>query len=304
MTPSRWLDTHIHVSNFDREGRDRGDIVPDLLRVLDQSGSDLRFVISYDSPWTSWANADPEKAHAGNAFIHELVQRAPGRLYGACQPNARFLDESLHTMEVCFEQWGFVMLGEMVQYIFGYMMNSDEVIRLTRQAVEYGVPVQAHISTSNSGPQGQFQGGGTEQLEDLLDLAERVPEANYILAHFIGFHTDNPPVVEGYLDQIDRRFGRYPENFWAEIRDFNSPGVPVALERIPRNRLIAGTDWVTRVGPPYLPYGMVFGSSPEENPYPPSIANMTQFLLDAGCTEDDVDAIACGTAAELLGIGA
>jgi len=239
MTPPRWLDTHIHVSNFGREGEDRGDIVPDLLAVLDQSGSDLRFVISYDSPWTSWANSDPQRAHEGNAFIHELVQRAPGRLYGACQPNARSLDDSLRTMEVCFEQWGFVMLGEMVQYIFGYMMNSDGVVRLTQQAVEYDVPVQVHISTSNSGPQGQFQGGGTEQLEDLLDLSERVPEANYILAHFIGFHTDNPPVVEGYLDQIDRRFGSYPENFWAEIRDFNSPGVPHRRYRLGDSRRAA-----------------------------------------------------------------
>jgi len=49
---------------------------------------------------------------------------------------------------------------------------------------------------------------------------------------------------------------------------------------------------------------MVFGSSPEENPYPPSIESMTQFLLDAGCTEGEVDAIAFGNAAGLLGVEA
>jgi chromosome segregation protein len=50
-----------------------------------------------------------------------------------------------------------------------------------------------------------------------------------------------------------------PDNFWVEIRDFDSPGVRSALARVRADRLLAGTDWVTRVGPPFLPYGCIFG---------------------------------------------
>jgi predicted TIM-barrel fold metal-dependent hydrolase len=177
-------------------------------------------------------------------------------------------------------------------------------VELVRQAAEYGKPVQVHISTSNAGPQGPFPGGGTEQLEDLMDLADRVPEANYILAHLIGMDKDDPPVVDGYLDQIEKRFGRFPENLWAEIRDFNSPGVRTALQRIPADRLIAGTDWVTRVGPPFLPYGTIFGvRCAAENPYPPGVASMVGFLRQAGTSESQIAAIGFGNAARLLGIG-
>ena len=304
MPEIRWLDTHIHVSDVDRNGRQRSDILPDLLDVLERESADLRFVISGDFPWPARMMQSPEQILAGNRFIHDLCSRTPKRLYGACTVNPKYLDESLAAMEVCFGQWGFVMLGEMLQYIMKYYMNSPATERLVREAVRYGVPVQVHISTSNSGPQGQFEGGGTEQLEDMMDLMERVPEASYILAHFVGMHDDNPPVVAGYLDQIERRFGEYPRNAWAEIRDFSSPGVKTALARIPHDRLIAGTDWVTRVGPPFLAYGTLFGVSEQDgNPYPPCVTSMVRYLEDAGLDADTIADIAFNNAAELLGLG-
>jgi len=288
---------------MDSDRTERGDILQNLLTVLDNSGADLRFVLSADFPWPGMMIEDPAMVMAANEFIHDLVRRAPGRLYGAFTPNPHFLDESLQAMELCFEQWGFVMVGEMVQYIFNYMMNSDAVAEIARLAVGYDVPLQVHISTSNSAPQGQFEDGGTGQLEDLFGLVERVPEAKYILAHFVGMPDDDPPVVESYLDQIEDRFGGFPDNFWAEIRDFNSPGVKTALDRIPITRLIAGTDWVTRVGPPFLPYGMIFGvNTPEENPYPPSVPSMIDLLRHTGADDEDIANIAFKNAAELLKI--
>ena len=301
MRVQRWLDAHIHVSNMDADRTQRGDILAPLLAVLDASGTDLGLVLSADFPWPSLMIEDATMVGAANEFINDLVQRAPGRLYGAFTPNPHFLDESLETMELAFEEWGFVMIGEMVQYILNYMMNSDEVVTIAERGVEYDVPMQVHISTSNAGPQGQFEDGGTGQLEDLFGLVEQVPEAKYILAHFIGMDTDDPPVVDGYLDQIEAHFGQFPDNFWAEIRDFNSPGVRTALERIPTDHLIAGTDWVTRVGPPFLPYGMIFGHNcAAENPYPPSVAKMADLLRDAGATDQEIEDIAFNNLARLL----
>ena len=298
-----WLDTHVHVSNFGRGGVERSDILPPLLDVLDSSGADLRFAISVDGPWTKRMVQDPTQIVEANRFIHSLVSRAPNRLYGACTVNPHAVDASLEAMRHCFEDWGFPLFGEMLPYMMDYRMNTDAVVTLVRAAAEYRAPVQVHISTSNSGPQGPFEGGGTEQLEDLMDLAERVPEANYILAHFVGTEKDDPPVVSGYLDQIERRYGSFPANFWAEIRDFNSPGVRVALERIPGDRLVAGTDWVTREGPPFLPYGVVFGTKrSEDNPHSPGVEQMVSFLTSAGAGEDDIEGIAWRNAARLLQI--
>ena len=299
----KWLDTHVHVSNFDGEGADRGDVLGDLLEVIERSSADLRFVLSGDVPWVNRMKESGEQVMAENAFIRDLVGRAPGQLYGACTVNPHFPSASLEAMRVCFEEWGFVLLGEMLPYLMDYRMNTDPVADIARAASGYGVPVQVHISTSNSGPQGPFPGGGTEQLEDLMDLVERVPEATYILAHFIGTERNDPPVVEGYLDQIERRYGQFPANFRAEIRDFNSPGVATALRRMPRESLIAGTDWVTRTGPPFLPYGVVFGTAKaDQNPYEPGVAAMVQFLSEAGASEADIAGIGFRNAAQLLGL--
>ena len=73
------------------------------------------------------------------------------------------------------------------------------------------------------------------------------------------------------------------------------------LDRVPPTRLLAGTDWVSRVGPPFLPYGVVFGvQSAEENPYPPSVPSMIDLLRRAGADEVTVERIACRNAIDLL----
>jgi predicted TIM-barrel fold metal-dependent hydrolase len=299
MEKPKWLDTHVHVSDIGADGKSRPNLLHDLLAVLDNCDADLRWVISVDGHWLSKTGNDPEGANRANSFIRELVQKAPGRLYGSCMVNPRFLDASLKIMEKAFTEWGFVQLGEMLQYMMNYRMNSDPVEKIVRLAVELGVPVQVHISTSNS-KQGNFS-SGVEELLDLFGLAARVPEAKYILAHGVGMKNDNPPVVDRYLDEIEKEFGRWPDNFWLEIRDFDSPGVRSALARVPSTRIIAGTDWCSRIDPPFLPYGIIFGiKSPEENPYPPCVASMKSFLRKCGASESVISQIGFENAAKLL----
>jgi hypothetical protein len=89
--------------------------------------------------------------------------------------------------------------------------------------------------------------------------------------------------------------------YWAEIIHFHSPGVPVALARIPHDRLMAGTDWVGRPGPAFVPYGIVYGvQSAEENPYPPTVPSLVDFLAAAGASQETVQAIAFGNATRML----
>ena len=51
MEKRKWIDTHVHVSNYHPDGAERGDISDALSEVLDCSGADLRFVINCDLPW-------------------------------------------------------------------------------------------------------------------------------------------------------------------------------------------------------------------------------------------------------------
>lgn len=294
----RWIDTHIHVSDRGPDGSRRERLLSDLLHVLDPADAELRFVISPDDYWNDEVRAQADGVHRANEFIYRLVAEAPESLYGSCIVNPNWLDASLRAMENCFERWGFRQLGEMLPYMFGFKMNCDRTERVVRQAAEYGVPIQVHLSTSNA--RTYPSSFGREQLLDLFGLVERVPHARYILAHAVGTCR---PVVEEYVDLVERRFRRWPQNFWLEIANFSSPGVRTVLARVPRSRLLCGTDWTTRVGPPFLPYGTIFGvRSVEENPFPPSVSRLAALLREAGATEEDVRQIGFGNAATLLGI--
>ena len=297
-----WIDTHIHVSDRDEDGEPRDRLSEDLRNVLDGADADLQLVIQPDAVWCDLVRDEPDGAPRANAFIGGLVERAPDRLHGSCLVNPNFLDASLRAMEACFEKWGFVQLGEMLQYMFDFKMDSAATERLVRKAVEYGVPTQVHVSTSNT--RTHASSFGRDQLLDLFALAERVPEAEFILAHAVGGVKDGRPVIDEYVDLVEQRFGSWPRRFWVEIAQFHTPALAAALERIPSDRLIAGTDWTTRVGPPFLPYGAVFGAkTASENPFPPKIGSLIGFLKAAGADDDTVERIAHANAAALLGIG-
>ncbi len=297
----RWIDAHVHVSAYGPDGERRERFLDDLVAMLDACDADLRLVLSVDGRETRRIIEDSAGALEGNRFIYELTRGASGRLYGSCTVNPHFLDESLRAMDACFGEWGFVQLGEMLQYMMDYKMDSPEVETIVRRAVEFDAPVQVHVSTSNRGE--HPSSFGMAQLEDLFAAVQRVPEAKYILAHAVGMPDDDPPVVAAYLDAVEKRFGGWPDNFWMEIRDFDSPGVRCALERVPAEKLLAGTDWTSRVGPPFLPYGVVFGvKAAEENPYPPCVESMVGFLKQAGADADTIERIGWRNAAELYGL--
>jgi predicted TIM-barrel fold metal-dependent hydrolase len=290
-----WIDTHCHIT------RETPTLLENLDAVFAPEPADLRLVVSPGVALLDEMRRSPAAGRAAADCIRRLVEARPGRFYGACCVNLNYPDESLRLLDLCLGEYGFVMVGEMLGYIFHFDMNTPAGERVVRKAVEYGVPVQIHLSTSNNPRQGHTSGMG--QLEDILGIAERVPEARYILAHMIGMADDDPPVVRAYLDRIEERLGVWPDNFWAEIIDFHSPGVAEALARIPHDRLLAGTDWCTRIGPPYLPYGvdhLVWSGG--RCGYEPSVERLREFLAGWGATGEDIRRIAWQNAVELLGL--
>ncbi|NOZ20618.1 MAG: amidohydrolase family protein [Planctomycetes bacterium] len=298
-----WIDTHIHVSDIGRDGKKREQMLEDLLDVLDRCDADLRFVISCDGPYYGHMVKNPEAILRGNKMIYDLCRQAPDRLYGACMINPNFPDESIRVMDACFGEWGFVMLGEMLQYSMKYDMDSDVAETVVRKAVEYDVPVQVHLGTYWHKRAGS-SGAGMDHMGDLLGIAERVPEAKYVLAHAIGCGPtpDYVPWADMFLDTIQGYFEQYPDNFWIEIRDFQCKALPRTVAEVPSNRLLAGTDWTTRIGPPFQTYGTMFDVEEAENPFPAKVASFVGFLRDAGASDTDVSRIGFENAKELFRI--
>ncbi len=299
LSVDRWVDSHVHPGTD--EGDDLDELAKGLRDVFDREEVDLRFI---SSPGGSWLDrvADSEEGVAeAHDLLNQLVKRFPNRMYGSCMVNPHYLDASLAVMEQCFEEWGFVQLGELVTYMMNYNMNTPEMERIVRKAVEYRVPIHVHVSTSNMKPQGHFA-SGEEELEDMLALVDRVPEGKYIIAHGIGAPLIHPPVIETYLGMIERRYGKWPDNLWIEIMHFHAEGVKVALQHIPAARMLAGTDWTPSAEPPYPAYGSVFGPAEEEQPYPPCVASLVGYLVEAGADEAAVKRIAWQNAFEIFGL--
>jgi predicted TIM-barrel fold metal-dependent hydrolase len=298
----RWIDTHIHICDIGVDGRKRERMLEDLLDVLDRCDADLRFVISVDGTCVTQANANPATMMSANRMLYDLCRSAPGRLYGSCWVNPNFPDEALRVMKICFEEWHFVQLGELWPHSQKFRMNDRSTEKVVRLAAEYDVPVHVHLGTwwcKGAVPGDAMD--GMNQMGDLLNVAERVPQAKYILAHAIG-SARRPECISWanmYLDTLKGLFPKFPENFWVEICNFQCPAVQRAIREIPVTRLLSGTDWKNIIGPPFQSYGTLFGYLEKDNPFPPKVGSFVEFLLKAGATEADIARIGYENAREL-----
>jgi predicted TIM-barrel fold metal-dependent hydrolase len=302
-----WLDTHIHVSDIGQDGKKRESMLDDLLQVLDNSDADLKIAISPHGDYISNMVTDPSAMMVGNRMIHDLCQRAPGRLFGSCMVNPNFLDESLRVMNICFEEWGFVQLGEMLPFKHKYRINDYNSQKITQLAAKYDVPVQVHLGTYWLKGAVPFDNmDSMNQMGDLLDLADRVPQAKYILAHAIGCGPTKEYIswANMFLDTLQGVFPKFPDNFWVEIRDFQTPALTRTIHEIPVTRILSGTDWTTEIGPPFKPYGTMYELTLDKfksmkSPFPPKVSSFVGFLHKAGANEDDIERIGYKNAVEL-----
>jgi hypothetical protein len=102
-----------------------------------------------------------------------------------------------------------------------------------------------------------------------------------------------------FLDTIATYFPSYPDNFWIEVRDFQCPALRRTVQEVPSSRLLAGTDWTTRIGPPFQSYGTMFDVPEGENPFPACVGSFVGFLQQAGADEDAIAQIGFENAREL-----
>jgi predicted TIM-barrel fold metal-dependent hydrolase len=289
-----WIDSHIHVRGWSEDGEGERDFaIEDLMAVLDADPAHLVWVISYSFPGIRAIQAD---AAEGIPWTNEgqlrLVEEAPeGRLFGSVAVHPGAVEESLDAIDLYAGEHGFVQVGEVLGYAMGFVLDSPEMVRIARRAAEYDIPVQCHCSTA-----GQPQG---EQMRQTINLARQVPEAKIIAAHAIGGTNSYTHITAA---EVYAMMGG--ENLWLEIRDFNNrEWVREAVERLGSERLIAGTDWISRGQPPFPPYGILFPlEDTEEMPYPCTVASLEGFLRESGCDDEDVANIAARNSVELFGL--
>jgi len=171
------------------------------------------------------------------------------------------------------------------------------------------VPVHIHLGTYAYWPDmslGDGAGDGMNHLADIMRIARRVPEAKYILAHAIGCGVSSDYIswASMVLYTLKTVYPTFPRNFWVEIRDFQCEGLARAIREVPTDRLLSGTDWTTRIGPPFQSYGTMFDVLEKDNPFPPKVSSFIGFLRKAGASEADIDRIAYENAKELYNLSA
>lgn len=289
-----WIDSHVHIRGWSEDGQgEREYDIDDLMCVMDADAAHLVWVISYSYPGIRAIKNDPA---AGVPWANEgqlrLVQEAPpGRIFGSIAVHPYALDESLAAIDLYAGEHGFVQVGEVLGYSMGFTLDSPAMVRIAQKAAEHGIPVQCHVSTA-----GQQEG---EQMRETISLARQAPEAKIIAAHALGGRNSYM-----HITAAEVYFEMGGDKLWLEIINFNTrEWVRAAVQRLGSERLIAGTDWVSRGMPPFPPYGIIFpNETPDENPYPCTVASLEGFLRESGCDEDDVANIAARNSTGLFGL--
>ena len=295
QTRRLWVDSHIHIRGCDEAGGPRDFGVDAVLEVMDRDEGRLVWINSCSLPEIERVSAAPrEWLHWANLGQLQLVQEAPpGRLFGSVMVHPAAVEESLADLEWLATEPGFVQVGEVLGHQMGFAMDCPEMLRIGRRAAELGLPLQLHCST-DAIPTGQH-------IRETINLARAVPQAKVIAAHAIGGRNSYQHILAA---ELYASFGG--DNLWLEIRDFNHREyLRAAVARLGADRLIAGTDWISRGDPPFGPYGSLFSASEAEpTPYPCCVASLVGFLREAGCSEAEITRIAAENSVELFGLPA
>jgi len=120
-------------------------------------------------------HATPEQIRIENDRIMRAVKHAPSRAYGSLFLNPRNGDSCLQEFDRCIRDGPMVMIGELETDV---RCNSPLLDPIVERAVSMGVPILQHTWTVTLG-----DGPDESRPADLVELAARHPEANFICGH-------------------------------------------------------------------------------------------------------------------------
>lgn len=167
---------------------------------------------------------NPAQLREENDRVMRAVRRFPNRAYGSVYLSPSYLDFSLEEFDRCVRDGPMVSVGELEA---DKRCNAPELDPIVEQAVSMKAPILQHT---------WLKVGGNEPGEstpyDLVELAERHPQASFICAHTGGDWEQGIRII------------RRARNVSAEMAGFDptSGTVEMAVRELGAERVIYGSD--------------------------------------------------------------
>jgi len=227
-----------------------------LLRDMDAAG--VAHVILLGWYWER-----PETCELQNRFYAQCVRAHPDRISAFATVQASDGDRALAEMRRARDA-GLIGLGEMCPWAFGGRPTDEQWLPIFEQAVEMDWPVNLHVTD----PASRAVPGRVETpLEDVLALAETLPELRLILAHLGGGLAFLEP---GY--RVHRALKNAIYDTAAVPLLYRRSGWQAAIKAAGAERVAFGTDYPL----------MVFPRTQVEPGLTESVALLREVCADAG----------------------
>lgn len=219
VTKHRIWDVHNHLRVLPGDTPEQRMEV--LIRCADRLGIE-RIILSQGFSSELHPNADLIRLE--NDRVMAAVRRFPQRAYGSVYLSPNFVEFSLQEFDRCVRDGPMIGVGELEA---DKRCNAPELDPIVRRAVSMNVPILQHTWLKSDG-----NDPGESTPYDLVELAKRHPDANFICAHTGGDWERGIRIL------------RDAKNVSAEVAGFDPTAgvVEMAVRELGAERVIYGSD--------------------------------------------------------------
>jgi predicted TIM-barrel fold metal-dependent hydrolase len=200
-----------------------------MIRDMDAAGIDVAIMLGWY--WQHQSTCDEQ-----NTWMAAWQKRHPDRLRAFAAVNASAGADAIASTRRCLNE-GFLGIGELLDSVQGYRYADDSFLELAALAREFDAPFNLHVTDPKLDAKPGMQ---PTPLQDFTQLAAKLPDNNFILAHLGGglAWRDDAPL---------------PPNLY-----FDTAAVPLiyehdcyrqAIAAAGLDRILFGTDYPLRVFP-------------------------------------------------------
>ena len=215
----RIWDVHCHMHSVPGDTPEQR--IEFLIRCADRLGVE-RLILSqgYSEP----LHPTPAQLREQNDRVLRAYKRFPDRVYGSVYMSPSFPEFSLQEFDRCVRDGPMIGIGELE---VDKRCNAPELDAFVERAVSMKCPILQHcwLKTGGNEP-------GESSPQDLVELARRHPDANFICAHTGG--TWEPGI----------RIIRDTKNIWSGIAGSDPAAgfVEMAVRELGAGRVVYGSD--------------------------------------------------------------
>lgn len=166
----RIWDVHSHLHSV--PGATPEERIEVLVRCADRLGIE-RLILSQG--YSAQLHPTPEQLREENDRVLRAVRRFPDRAYGSVYLSPSFVDFSLREFDRCVRDGPMIGIGELEA---DKRCNAPELDAFVERAISMKTPILQHTWLKIGGNE-----PGESTPYDLVELAKRHPQANFICAH-------------------------------------------------------------------------------------------------------------------------